>query len=328
MNTKEIRERLEPLVDLSTGKTLGESKAIKHIGIDDDREIVILLISIGETGGEAEKKLRHEIAKILKLEMKFKGVKFSFEENKKLIGNNVKFIIVSSGKGGVGKSVVAANLACALARSGRKVGLIDADIYDPSIPDVMEVAITTPEVTDDDKIVPFRKFGVEIMSTEFFADRGRPIMWRGSQLSTLVNNYFNQVAWDKDLEYMIIDAPPGTGDIMLDLKNIVPNAEYLLVTTPHNLVSHMVKKTGAGAKELNHNIIGVVENMAYYIDPKTNEHIKVFGEGGADDVARLLDTEVLATIPLATPKNNLTIYESEEEAGKIFDELAALISIR
>ncbi len=328
MNTKEIRERLEPIVDISTGKTLGESKAIKHIGIDDEREIVVLLISIGELGGPAEKKIRHEIAKILKIDMKFKGVKFSFEENKKIIGNNVKFIIVSSGKGGVGKSVVAANLAVALVRAGKKVGLIDADIYNPSIPDAMEIATTTPEVTENDKIVPFRKFGVEVMSTEFFADRGRPIMWRGSQLNTLLNNYFTQVAWDRNLDYMIIDAPTGTGDIMLDLKNISPNAEYLLVTTPHTLVSHMVTKAGAGAKELNHNIIGIIENMAYYLDPKTNEKVELFGNGGGENVARMLDTEVLASIPFATPTHNFTVYESDELAGKIFDDLAALLVIR
>ena len=326
METKIIREKIENLIDLSTGKTLKESKAIKHIGIDDDNNRVILLISLGELGGEAEKKLRHELAKILKLELKFSGVKFSFEENRKIINKDTKFIIVSSGKGGVGKSTIAANLAVALVRANKKVGIVDADIYNPSIPDIMEIEITAPDVTSNDKIVPFRKWGVEVMSTEFFADRGRPIMWRGSQLNSLINNYFTQVAWDNKLDFMIIDAPSGTGDIMLDLKNIVPNAEYILVTVPHKLSSHMVSKTGAGAKELNHNVIGVVENMAYY--KEGNKEINLIGQSVAEEIAELFDTEVLSKIPFAKPEKHFAIFEETEPVGKIFKDLADFLIIR
>lgn len=326
MNTKLIRQKIENLIDISTGKTLKDSKSIKHIGVDDDKNRVVLLISLGELGGEAEKKIRHQIAKIIKIDLKFNGVKFSFEENKKLINKKTKFIIISSGKGGVGKSVVAANIAVFLAKAGQKVGLIDADIYNPSIPDIMEIEIQAPDVTEDDKIVPFTKFGVQVMSTEFFADRGRPIMWRGSQLNSLVNNYFVQVAWDPKLDFMIIDAPSGTGDVMLDLKNIVPNAEYILVTTPHQLSSHMVSKTGAGAKELNNNIIGVIENMAYY--KANNQKVQLLGEGGGKLVAELFDVELLAQIPFATPKAHFAIYEETENAGELFKDIADLLILR
>lgn len=328
MNTKIIREKLEFLIDESRNKTLKELKSIKHIGIDDDRNIVILLIRIGILGGDAENHLRHEIAKIIKLKLGFKGVKIQFEEDKKIINKEVKFIIIASGKGGVGKSTVSVNLAYALRNIGKKVGIIDADVYGATIPDLLEMELKDPDLDEHEKIIPFTIHDIEVVSIEFFSERDKPILWRGSQLKSLVSNFFMKVAWNPKIEYIIIDAPSGTGDTMLDIKSIVPNAEVILVTTPHPIDAHITLKTGLGFKKLKQNIIGIVENMSYYLNPKTNKKEYLFSEGGAEDVADKLETEVLASIPIDSPKSHLAIFESDEEIGKIFNDLAVLISIR
>lgn len=331
MNTKEIREKIEVIVDKSTGLTLKESKGIKHIGIDPEKKIVILIVAIGKTGDESEKYMRRELARIIKLDLGFDGVKITIEEKRKLesvTNRNVKFIIVSSGKGGVGKSTVAVNIAYALKRKGKKVAIIDADIYGSSIPKMLEMTHAYPTANDDGKIVPFNAFGIEIMSTEFFAEEGKPIIWRGAMLNSMMDNFFYEVNWDKNLDYMIIDSPPGTGDISLDLRTIVPNAEALLVTTPHLAASHVAIKAGYAAKQLGHDIIGVIENMSYYLNPASKTKDFIFGQGGGEEVAKNLGAELLCQIPINQPIHHLSLYESDEEIGKIYDDLADIILIR
>lgn len=331
MNTKTIKEKLELLVDPATNKTLGESAAIKHIGIDPEKNLVILIIAIAKTGGDEEKTLRREIAKICKLELGFTGVKIQFEEKRKIesiTNRNVKFVIVSSGKGGVGKSTVACNIAYALARKNKKVGLIDADIYGSSVPQILEMKHEYPTGNAEGKIIPFKSFGIEFMSTEFFAEPGKPVIWRGAMLNSMMNNFFYEVNWSKDLDFMIIDSPPGTGDIALDLRNIVPDADVLIVTTPHLAASHVATKAGTAAKQLKHNILGVIENMSYYTNPVNGQKDYIFGKGGGEQVAIQLDTELLAQIPINQPKHHLSLYESDEEAGQLYDDLAALLIIQ
>ena len=247
MTTKEIRKHIEMLIDESTGQTLQETNAIKHIGIDPEKNVVVLIIAVGRTGGEQEKKLRRELARIIKINLGFAGVKLQIEEKRKIesiVNRNVKFIIISSGKGGVGKSTVAANLAYALTRLGKKVALVDADIYGSSIPKILEMQHRYPNASEDGKILPFEAYGMEIISTEFFAEIGKPIIWRGAMLNSMMNNFFYEVKWNKNIDYMIIDSPPGTGDIALDLRTIIPTADVLIVTTPHLAASHVAIKAG------------------------------------------------------------------------------------
>ena len=151
MAINKIRQHLEVLVDESIGKTLKETEGIKHIGIDEENSTVILIINMGRMGGDPENKLRREIAKIIKLQLGYKGVKIQFQEQRKIdsvVNRRVKFIIVTSGKGGVGKSTISANIAYALTRQGKKVGLIDADIYGSSIPKILEVPHVTTGTAD------------------------------------------------------------------------------------------------------------------------------------------------------------------------------------
>lgn len=331
MTTKDIKSKLEVLIDPATNKTLGETAGIKHVGIDPDKNIVILIIAIGKTGGEEEKVLRREIAKICKIDLGFNGVKIQFEEKRKIesiTNRNIKFIIISSGKGGVGKSTVACNIAYALARQKKKVGLIDADIYGSSVPQILEIKHQYPTANAEGKIIPFKAFGIEVMSTEFFAEPGKPVIWRGAMLNSMMNNFFYEVNWSKDLDFMIIDSPPGTGDIALDLRTIVPDAEVIIITTPHIAASHVATKAGVAAKQLKHNILGVIENMAYYINPVNNQKDYIFGTGGGDKVAMELDSEILAKIPINQPKHHSSLYESDEEVGRIYDDLATLLVIQ
>ncbi len=328
MTTQEIRKHIEMLVDESTGQTLQETNAIKHIGIDPEKNIVVLILAIGRTGGDAEKNLRRELAKIIKLDLGFDGIKLQIEEKRKIesiVNRNVKFIIISSGKGGVGKSTVAANLAYALTRLGKKVALVDADIYGSSIPKILEMQHHYPNASEDGKILPFEAYGMEIISTEFFAEVGKPIIWRGAMLNSMMNNFFYEVKWNKNIDYMIIDSPPGTGDIALDLRTIIPTADALLVTTPHLAASHVAIKAGYAAQQLGHNIIGVIENMSYYLNPVNKQKDFIFGSGGGQAVADKLETEVVAQIPINQPLHHLGLYEMDEEIGKIYNDLAQLI---
>lgn len=331
MAINKIRQHLEVLVDESIGKTLKETEGIKHIGIDEENSTVILIINMGRMGGDPENKLRREIATIIKLQLGYKGVKIQFQEQRKIdsvVNRRVKFIIVTSGKGGVGKSTISANIAYALTRQGKKVGLIDADIYGSSIPKILEVPHANPRGTADGKIVPFKKGNIEFISTEFFTELGRPVIWRGAMLNSMIQHFFYDVMWSKDLDFMIIDAPPGTGDIMMDIKNHVPDAECIIITTPHLAASHVAIKAGVAAKQLKHEIIGVIENMSYYLNPATNKPDYIFGSGGGEEVAEKLGTELLAKIPITQPEYSLALYEAEEELGKIFDFLALLLITR
>ncbi len=331
LTIQEVKEKLINIVDPYNGKTLGENNAIKHIGIDPDKDLVVLIVSIGKMGGLEEKAVRRALAKIVKIDLGFKGVKIQLEEKRKLesiVNRNVKFIIVMSGKGGVGKSTVAANLAYALKRKGKIVGIIDADIYGSSIPQVLEMKHEYPKCAEDQKIIPLEAFGMEVISTEFFAEEGKPIIWRGAMLGNMIENFFYEVRWNKNTDFIIIDSPPGTGDIPLDIRNIVPKAEALLVTTPHLAASHVAVKAGFAAGQLNHEIIGVIENMSYYSNPVNGEKEFIFGAGGGEKVATELNTELLCQIPITQPTHHLSLYESDEEIGKIYDDLADIVMIR
>lgn len=328
MTTKEIRERIEALIDESKGKTLKELNAIKHIGIDPETEIVVLIIKIGRLGDNAEKVLRRQIAKIIKIDYGFNGLKIQFEEDKKPIGKDTKYIIIASGKGGVGKSYVTANIGYALTRRGKKVAIIDTDIYGSNIPQILEMEISEPETDDYGKITPPIIHGMEIMSTEFFAEEDRPILWRGSMLKNMINSFFYQVKWSKELDYVLIDAPAGTGDVMMDLKKIIPTAEVIIVTTPHEAATHVATKAAHGFNELQHDIIGIIENMSYLRNHEKNTIEYPLGKEGADEIAEKINSEVIARIPIGLPTHHFGLYELDEEAGRVYDDIASLILIR
>ena len=330
MSLKEqIKHEIEQLVDPSTNKTLGEQNSLRHLVVDEEDSIVTAIIAIGLTKGPEEKTLSRQLAKLIKIDHKFRGIKVQFEElpHEKEESDNQKktvYIAVTSGKGGVGKSTVTANLAVALARLGKKVGIIDADIYGPSIPHIFEMKKEGFQMAENKKIYPPVAFNIPVISTEFFLEDDQPLMWRGPMLNRMLNHFFNDVAWDENLDFMLIDLPPGTGDVAIDIQKLIPEAHVIVVTTPHPTASHIAVKSGYMAKTLKHNILGVVENMSYYINPVSGAHDAIFGSGGGDLVASQLEVDLLASLPIGQPQNELShsIFSPEEEIGIAYLGLA------
>ncbi|WP_211749542.1 Mrp/NBP35 family ATP-binding protein [Paenibacillus sp. Marseille-Q4541] len=240
--------------------------------------------------------------------------------------SGVTFIAIASGKGGVGKSTVTVNLAAALARQGKKVGVIDADIYGFSVPDMM--GIEEAPVVRDGVIQPVERFGVKVMSMGFFVQENSPVIWRGPMLGKMLRQFFSDVNWG-DLDYMLLDLPPGTGDVALDVHQMIPQSKEIIVTTPHATAAFVAARAGAMAIQTNHELLGVIENMAYYECSSCGTKDYVFGRGGGGRLAESLHTELLAQIPLGAPDNHISepdfspsVYKASTEIGSMYDEVA------
>ena len=194
----QIKREIEQLVDPSTNKTLGEQNSIRHLVVDEEESVVTAILAIGLTKGPEEKTLSRQLAKLIKIDHKFCGIKIQFEELPHEVdeSDNQKkpiYIAVTSGKGGVGKSTVTANLAVSLTRLSKKVGIIDADIYGPSIPHLFEMKKEGFQMAENNKIYPPVAFNIPIISTEFFLEDDQPLMWRGPMLNRMLNQFFNDV---------------------------------------------------------------------------------------------------------------------------------------
>ncbi|NOK63111.1 MAG: iron-sulfur cluster carrier protein ApbC [Chloroflexi bacterium AL-W] len=213
-------------------------------------------------------------------------------------------IAVSAGKGGVGKSTVAVNTAVALAQEGARVGLVDADVYGPSIPLMMGVQGAQPSAVTDDQgepsMIPIEAYGIKMMSIGFMIDDSQPVIWRGPMVSQLLRQFLYQVQW-APLDYLIIDMPPGTGDIALTLAQSLQNVGLtgaITVTTPQSVATIDVHKSMSMFRKVNVPLLGIVENMAYFVAPDTGHRYDIFGSGGAERLAEQLEIPLLGQIPL------------------------------
>lgn len=211
--------------------------------------------------------------------------------------NGVVFIAVASGKGGVGKSTVTANLGRALSQTGLRVGIVDADIYGFSIPGIFGLKYQKPTVIDD-LIMPIEVGNLRIISMHYFVPDNNPVVWRGPMLGKMLRNFFGEVHWG-DVDVMLLDLPPGTGDIALDVHQLLPKSKEIIVTTPQPDAADVAVRAGLMGLRTNHEIIGVVENMAYFECGNCGEKTYLFGRGGGERVARELRTQVLQQIPIA-----------------------------
>jgi len=319
---QELREKIELVIDPSRNRTLLEANAIKHLGIDQETMTVVMIIEVGVKNNEFTSKITRAIAKIVKLEYGLNGLSIEYEQARvEAIKKAVKVIAIASGKGGVGKSTVTANLAYALTSLGKKVGIVDADIYGANMPKILDLTVVELDGDESGKIYPIKKDGIEVVSTAFLMDEDKALMWRGPMLGKLLKVFFEDTIWDPELDYLLIDLPPGTGDVMMDVKTYVPDVKLLLVTTPHPSASHIAIKAGFGARELKEEVFGVIENMSYYeIDGL--KHF-IFGEGGGKAVAEKLGVPFIGQIPIARPKSgHHSIYQSTEYVGILYLSLA------
>ena len=320
LTKEEVRTLLNPVKDPFLHRTLEETGGIVEINIKEDKNHVSVKLAIGKPNTAEQMQLQQEIVGILKrngattVGLRFQALPDEIikkyqpaqEDEPSILGGTTSepyFITIASGKGGVGKSTVTVNLAMALMRLGKKVGIIDADIYGFSVPDMM--GIEERPVVRGEKIIPVERFGVKVISMGFFVEDNSPIIWRGPMLGKMLSNFFKEVEWG-DLDYLLLDLPPGTGDVAMDVHDLLPVCNEIIVTTPHPTAAFVAARAGQMAIKTNHEILGVVENMAYFESEITGEKEYVFGKGGGDKLAEVLKTKVLGRLSLQQP------YEEED----------------
>ena len=244
-------------------------------------------------------------------------------------------IAVGAGKGGVGKTTLSVNLAIALSKLGSRVGMIDGDIYGPNVP--IMLGMKTQLATDGEKILPAEKYGLQVVSMGFLTEDDAPIIWRGPMLHSALQQFFREVRW-LDLDYLIIDMPPGTGDVALSLGQMVPVAGAIVVTTPQQVSLADSTRAIAMYKKLNIPTLGVIENMSYFICPGCQKESDIFGTGGGETMAAKVGVPFLGRIPLYQPIREggdsgvpLMIAEPDAPAARAIlsaaEQLAAQVSI-
>ncbi|WP_049397394.1 P-loop NTPase [Staphylococcus epidermidis] len=344
LTVNQVKEIVGALKDPIIDVPLKESEGIVDVSIKDNINHVSVKVAMAQLGGQPQLDLQMAIVKALK-ENGANTVGIRFEELpgevvERYIGkgsekpktieellsqnNPVEFISIASGKGGVGKSTVAVNLAVALAREGKKVGLVDADIYGFSVPDMMEID-ERPGI-DGKEIIPVERHGVKVISMAFFVEENAPVIWRGPMLGKMLTNFFTEVQWG-ELDYLLLDLPPGTGDVALDVHSMLPSSKEIIVTTPHPTAAFVAARAGAMAKHTEHTILGVIENMSYFESKETGKKEYVFGKGGGKKLSDELETQLFAELPLEQPTWNPndfspSIYQSDDRLGELYNSIA------
>ncbi len=208
-------------------------------------------------------------------------------------------ICIGSGKGGVGKSTLTANLAAALTAEGKRVGILDADVWGYSIPRMCGLGATRPPVSAERKIIPLEAHGVKVMSIGFFVEEDAAVVWRGPMLHKALTQFLQDVEWGA-LDYLLVDLPPGTGDVSMTLAQLLPQAQFLIVTTPQPTAQKVARRSAHMADKVNLEIAGVIENMSSFTTP-SGERFAIFGEGGGAELADELDVPLLGRVPLTMP---------------------------
>jgi ATP-binding protein involved in chromosome partitioning len=348
MVTKQaILDALRPVQDPEVHKSIVDLGMVRSVEIEGDhaKVEVVLTISGCPLRNKIDEDVRAALSKVegllsfdLKIGTMTDAERAKFREVLRgsqpeqgavppLLDPNVKtqFIAVASGKGGVGKSTVTANLAVALARTGYRVGVIDADIYGFSIPGIFGIGDQKPTLIDN-LLLPVVKQGVKIMSMHFFVPDNRPVIWRGPMLGKMFRNFFAEVHWG-DIDIMLIDMPPGTGDMALDVHQLLPKSKEIIVTTPQANASEVAARAGTMAINTNHEIIGIVENMSFFeVDGKK---YYIFGQGGGERLALELNTDLLAQIPITEPNpSGDAIYAPDSPQGEVYARMAKKIGRR
>jgi len=320
IDRKDVLKALEQITVPGEGANMVESGAVQNV-LTFGNEVVVE-VSITNPAMQARKKVQSEITNCIKQtiseDAKVKvNVKVTAAEKPEIKGKQLpgikNIVAISSGKGGVGKSTVTANVAVSLSRMGFKVGVLDADVYGPSIPMMFDVQDARPlaeNVDGKSKMKPVENYGVKILSIGFFTKPDQAVIWRGPMASKALNQLIFDAAWG-ELDFLLLDLPPGTGDIHLSIMQSLPITGAVVVSTPQNVALADAKKGVAMFKQesINVPVLGIVENMAYFTPEELPENkYYIFGEDGAKNLAKDLDVPFLGELP---------IVQSVREAGDI-----------
>ncbi|HEX4928529.1 MAG TPA: iron-sulfur cluster carrier protein ApbC [Burkholderiales bacterium] len=297
-----VQETLRKLVDPNTGKDYLSARAVRNLRVSGDD--VSLEIELGYPGRSQAQPIRRQVEQALKqvgarnvnTKVSSKVVAHAVQRGVKLIPGIKNIIAVASGKGGVGKSTTAVNLALALAAEGAAVGVLDADIYGPSQPMMLGIA-GRPESRDGKSLEPMEGHGIQAISIGFLIDVDTPMVWRGPMVTQALEQLLKDTRW-RDLDYLVVDLPPGTGDIQLTLAQKVPVTGAVIVTTPQDIALIDARKGLKMFEKVGVPILGVVENMSFHVCPKCGHESHIFGAGGAEKMARDYGTELLGQLPL------------------------------
>ena len=312
---EQIEEALKGYIEPHMEKDLVSTKTVKNIEIDGDKVKVAVVLGFPAKGAqEAISSAVKETVEAIdgvsscEVDMGWEVVAHSVQKSLKPIDNIKNIIAVASGKGGVGKSTTAVNLALALSAEGAKAGVLDADIYGPSMPRMLGIT-GKPESKDGKSLEPMNSYQLQAMSIGFLIDEETPMIWRGPMVTQALEQLLNDTNWS-DLDYLVIDLPPGTGDTQLTLAQKVPVSGAVIVTTPQDIALLDARKGFKMFEKVEVPVLGIVENMSTHICSKCGHEEHIFGEGGGGRMAEQYDVDLLGALPL-----EMRIRE-ETDAGK------------
>jgi ATP-binding protein involved in chromosome partitioning len=298
----QVQSVLKQLIDPNTAKDFVSTRSVKNVKVSGDD--VSLDIELGYPGKSQFEPIRRQVVQALKqagatavgVNVTSRVVPHAVQRGVKLIPGIKNIIAVASGKGGVGKSTTAVNLALALAAEGASVGMLDADIYGPSQPMMLGIA-GRPESKDGKSLEPMEGHGIQAISIGFLIDADTPMVWRGPMVTQALEQLLRDTRW-RDLDYLVVDLPPGTGDIQLTLAQKVPVTGAVIVTTPQDIALIDARKGLKMFEKVGIPILGVVENMSTHVCPQCGHESHIFGSGGAEKMCRDYGTELLGELPL------------------------------
>lgn len=299
----QIQTALKEITDPNTGKDFIASKSARNIRIDGNNVALDIILGypaktvLNSIGQQVQDKLKSlpGIGSVF-VNVSSKIVAHSVQRGVQLIPNVKNIIAIASGKGGVGKSTTAVNLALALAAEGASVGILDADIYGPSQPHMLGIS-ARPESTDGKSMEPLERYGIQAMSIGFLIDMDTPMVWRGPMVTGALEQLLRETNW-RELDYLVIDLPPGTGDIQLTLSQKVPVTGAVIVTTPQDIALLDARKGLKMFEKVGIPIVGIVENMSTHICSQCGHEEHIFGAGGGEQMCRDYNVELLGSLPL------------------------------